>query len=75
MVGDTKFLDRFGAVLADELLRLDTIILEEFAHGIEVLHWHDIVLRVVEEHHVKVAAGLPAAGEGILGESFLEPAR
>ena len=58
MVGDTEFLDRFGAVLADELLRLDTIILEEFAHGIEGLHWHDIVLRVVEEHHVKVAAGL-----------------
>ena len=75
MVGDTEFLDRFGAVLADELLRLDTIILEEFAHGIEVLHWHDIVLRVVEEHHVKVAARLPAAGEGILAVGFLEPAR
>ena len=75
MVGDTEFLDRFGAVLADELLRLDTIILEEFAHGIEVLYWHDIVLCVVEEHHVKVAAGLPSAGEGILGEGSLEPAR
>ena len=50
MVGDTEFLDRFGAVLTDKLLRLDTMILEELAHGIEVLHRYDIVFRIVEGH-------------------------
>jgi len=65
MVCDTEFLCRFGAVLTDKLLRLDTLVLEELAHGIEVLHWHDIVFRIVEEHHVEVFAGRPAAGERI----------
>lgn len=75
MVCDTEFLCRFGAVLTDKLLRLDTLVLEELAHGIEVLHWHDIVFRIVEEHHVEVFAGRPAAGEriwesGIMGTGF-----
>ena len=59
MVGDTEFLDGFRTVLIDELLSLDTIVLEEPAHGIEVLHRHDIVLRIVEEHHVgKISTGM-----------------
>ena len=65
MVGDAEFLYRFGTVLIDKLLCLDAMILEELAHGVEVVHGHDIVFRIVEEHHVEVAAGCPAAGERI----------
>ena len=59
MVGDTEFLDGFRTVLTDKLLCFDAVILEELAHGIEVLHRHDIVLRIVEEHHVgKISPGM-----------------
>ena len=75
MVGDTEFLCHFGTILTDKFLCFDTIILEELTHGIKVLHWYDIVFRIVEEHHVEVVAGRPSAGERIRAESFLESAR
>ena len=75
MIGDACLLCRFGAVLTDILLCLDTIFLEELAHGIEVIYGYNIVFRIVEEHHVEVATGLPATGKRILAECFLEPTR
>ena len=75
MVGDASFLCCFGTIFTDKLLRLDTLVLEELAHGIEVLHRHDIVFRIVEEHHVEVFAGCPATGERICAEGLLESAR
>ena len=75
MVGDAGFLGRFRAVLTDELLCLDAFGLEELAHGIEVLHWHDIVFRVVEKHHIEVSTGRPATSKRILAEGSLKLAR
>ena len=75
VIADTEFLCHFGTVLTDKLLRLDTVILQELAHGIEVVHRHHVVLRVVVEHHVEIAARSPSAGERILTEDGLEPAR
>ncbi len=75
MVGDAELLGCFGTVLTDKLLCFDTVTLEELAHGIKVIHWHHIVFRIVEEHHVKVTAGCPATGECICGEGGLESAR
>ena len=75
MVADASFLCHFGAVLTDELLCLDSMTLEKLAHGIKVLHWYDIVFRIVEEHHVEVTAGCPAASKRILAEGALESAR
>ena len=75
MVGDADFLGHFGAVLIDILLCLDTMIFEELAHDIEVLHRNHIVIGIVEEHDVEVAAGCPAAGEGIRAKGGLEASR
>ena len=72
VIGDADLLGRFGAVFSDKLLGLDAIGLEELAHGIEILHRHDIVFRIVEEHHIEVFAGRPAAGKRILTEGGLE---
>ena len=72
VIGDAGFLGRLGTVLTDKLFWLDAVGLEELAHGIEVLHRHDIVFRIVEEHHIEVFAGRPAAGKRILTEGGLE---
>ena len=65
MVCDAGLLGRFCAVFSDKLFGLNVIGLEELAHGIEILHWHDVVFRIMEEHHIEVFAGRPAAGERI----------
>lgn len=75
MIGDAGFLGRLGTVLTDKLFWLDAVGLEELAHGIEILHRYDIVFRVVEEHHVEVAAGRPTAGKCISTEGSTETAR
>ena len=51
------------------------MILEKAAHGIKILHRYNIVIRVVEEHDVEVAARRPAAGERVLTEGCLESER
>ena len=72
MVGDTEIFFGLCAVVADKLFCLDSMILEELAHGIKVLHWYNVVFRVVEEHHIEVTARCPAAGERIFAEGRLE---
>lgn len=57
--------------IAGIFLSPDSMILEKLAHGIEILHRHNIVLRVVEEHHIQIATRCPSMGESICAEKFL----
>ena len=75
MVGRAEILFRCATVVVDKPLCLDVVIVEELLHGIVVVHGYDIVFCIVEEHDVEVAAGCPAAGEGILAEGLFEAQR